>query len=347
MKRLLMTALCAVLAAGFATAQADLQPAALVKLTRTEPITVKQLKAEVQKIEAETSRTLSAAERRQVLDVMINERLALQAAERDKVTVTDAELNGQLQQSRAAMAQALGRQPTDAEFEAAVKSETGLDMAAFREQMRRQMTVQRYLLQAKRSVLESIKSPTENEIREQYELNKAKLIRPDTVRFSLIFVPYGADADARAKSKALAERLAKDIGSSASKFDEAVVRAQAAGSGYQAGDGGYLPRTSEAQRVVGQEFMTVAFAMKQGEVSRLMENARGYQIIKVTETYSQKLLDLDDVQQLGSRNTVRENIAAALFQQKQQAVFEAASNQLVQELRAGNPFQVFDKNLTW
>jgi hypothetical protein len=130
MKRNFLLMLFALVAAALVSAQTDLQSVALVTLTKTEPITVKQLKAEVQKIEAQTRKTLSIDERKQILDVMINERLALQAAERDKITVSDAEINQQLQQARASMAQSLGRQPTDAEFESAIKQETGMDLAS-------------------------------------------------------------------------------------------------------------------------------------------------------------------------------------------------------------------------
>ncbi len=347
MKRIVYTVLLALAVAGAGFAQTDLQPVALVKLTKTEPITVKQLKSEVQKIEASSSRSLTVDERRQVLDVMINERLALQAAERDAVTVPDAEVNKQLEQSRAAMAKTLGRQPTNAEFDAAVKKETGLDLATFKEQLRRQLIVQKYLLSKKRPLFESLKQPTENEINDAYELSKAKLVRPDTVRFSMIFVPYGSNADTRAKAKEAADKLAKEIGTSASKFDEAMLRAQAPNSGYQGGDGGYLPKTAEAQKVVGSDFMTVAFALKQGEVSRMMENQKGYQMIKVTETYSQKTLQLDDMYQLGSRPTVREYIGNLIMQQRQQKIVETATKELVNELRTGNSFQVIDKNIAW
>jgi len=335
-------------------AQAELQPVALVKLTKTEPITVKQLKTEVQKLEAQSGRTLTLDERKQVLEVMINKRLALQAAERDKVIVSDAELNQQLQQSRALMAQSLGRQPTDAEFEAAVKKETGYDLATYKEELRKELTVQKYLLTQKKDLIQSIKAPTEAEIKDFYELNKAKLVRPDTVRFSMIFVPAGNDAASKAKAKELAEKLAKEIGGNPAKFDEVVLKGQTPNAGYQAGDGGYLPKSAEAQQIVGTEFMNVAFSLKQGEVSRLLENQKGYQIIKVTETYSQKVLELDDIvlelddiYQLGTRITVREYIGNMLLQQRQQAVLEKASNELVAELRKGNPFQIFEKNIAW
>jgi len=347
MKRLTLVFFAGLFVAAFTAAQTDLQPVALVKLTKTEPISVKQLKTEVQRFEAQSGRTLTVDERRQVLDVMINERLALQAAERDKLYVSDAELNQQLQASRTQMAQAIGHQPTDAEFEGAIKAQTGMDLAAFKDQLRRQLTVQKYLLSKKKAEFDTIKQPTDQDIQQFYDLNKAKLVRPDTVRFSMVFIPFGkTDAD-KAKAKETANKLINDIGSSSTKFDEAVIRAQAAGSLYQGGDGGYLPKTAEAQKVVGSDFMNVAFSLKQGEVSRLIENQKGYQIIKITETYNQKNLDLDDIYQLGTRTTVRQYIGELLLQQKQQQVLDTATKELVTELRAGNTFQVFDKNLAW
>jgi hypothetical protein len=84
MKRIVQTVLFALLVPALSFAQLSLQNAATVNLTKTEPITVKQLKAEIAKIESQAKRALSPAERRQVLDVMINTRLAVQAAERDK-----------------------------------------------------------------------------------------------------------------------------------------------------------------------------------------------------------------------------------------------------------------------
>ena len=200
MKRIVQAFLLASLVPVLSFAQTDLQPAATINLTKTEPITVKQVKVEVAKIEAQTKRTLTSAERRQVLDIMINERLAMQAAERDKLSITENELNQQMQQARGMMKSKIGRDPTDKEFEDAVKAETGLKLADFKEQMRRQLTIQKYLMTKKRASFESIKQPTEAEISSMYELSKAKLVRPDTVRFSIIFVPRAEGSDGQKKA---------------------------------------------------------------------------------------------------------------------------------------------------
>jgi parvulin-like peptidyl-prolyl isomerase len=347
MKRVLSVILLGMLLGVMGFAQSDLQPVVIVRLTKSEPITVKQYRTEVERMEKQAGRPLDAAERRQVLDVMINERLAIQAAERDKITVSDNEISQQIQQLRASMVQQVGRQPTDAEFATAVRNETGLEIPAFREQLRRQLITQKYLLSKKQNLFNSITPPTDTEIMNTYTLAKTNFIRPETVRFSMIQVPFGADTAAKAKAKELADRLIREIGSNPAKFDEAVIRGQTPNSGYQAGDGGYLPRNLDAQQVVGPDFINTAFGLKQGEVSKLIEGPRGYQIIKVTETYEQKSLELDDVFQLGTRITVRSYIGNALLQERQQAVLERATQELVTELRIGNPFQIFENNLKW
>jgi G3E family GTPase len=164
MKRIVYTVAVALLVPTLSFAQLNLQNAATITLTKTEAITVKQLRNEVARIEEQAKRTLSAAERRQVLDVMINTRLAVQALSGTSWRSTENEVNQQLQQARDAMKAKLGRDPTDKEFEDAVKAETGMSFAEFKDDMRRQMTVQKYLMNKKRPLFESIKPTTEAEI---------------------------------------------------------------------------------------------------------------------------------------------------------------------------------------
>jgi parvulin-like peptidyl-prolyl isomerase len=209
------------------------------------------------------------------------------------------------------------------------------------------MIVQRYLLAKKEPLLKSVKEPTEAEIIEQYNLAKSQFVRPETVRFSMIQVPYGPDAASRAKARDLANSLFREIGSNPSKFDEVASRGQFPNSGYIAGDGGFLPRNHEAQNIVGQDFINTAFSLKQGEVSKLIEGNPGYQIIKITENYSMKNLELDDPIQPGSNIRVRDYIKQALFNERQQSVLAKASEELIADLRKGNPFKVYDNNVNW
>jgi len=345
-------------------AQSDLQTVALVTLTKSEPITVRQLKTEIEKyvwqsIASSLGRIPTTTEinrevqncsmdlRRQMLEVMINDRLAIQAAERDKITFTDNEVNQQITQLKAQMSQSIGRQVTDEEFATAVKNETGQDLPAFRENMKRQGILQKYLLAKKQNLFSSIKEPTNEEIVNVYNLSKAQFVRPDTVRISMVQVPYGSDTASRNRAKETADRLLREIGSDPSKFDEAVLKGQAPNAGYQAGDGGYIQRSQEYQQVMGAVFMNTAFSLKQGEVSKLIEGVQGYQIIKITETLPIKALELDEIAIPGSRVTVRQYIAASMMEQRQQETLERASRELTTELRAGNPFRIMENYLNW
>jgi parvulin-like peptidyl-prolyl isomerase len=327
-------------------AQAELQPVAIVRLTRSQPITVKELKTEVEKLEAQAGRVLTPVERRQILDAMINERLAIQAAERDRVVVSDAEINQQIQQLRTAMSQSIQRQPSDAEFAAAIQEETGLDMAVFREQLRRSLTTQKYMLSKKQSEIQAIQVPTEAEISEFYITNRTTFVRPETVRFSMIHVVFGAN---RAEARTLIDQLAREIGTDVQKFDEAVIKSQGARSnlGYRGGDVGYMPRNAQAQQSVGQQLVDIAFNLRVGEISRVVENPQGYAILKVTETYPMKILELDDIAQMGTPLTVHDYIGQYLYQQRQQETLARIQQELVTELRTGNPFQIFEANLNW
>jgi len=328
--------------------QADLQTVATVSYGgKTEAITVRQLRTEVERLEKSAGRLLSAQERRNVLDSMINERLAIQAAEKDKITISENELNQQINELKNQMAQTIGRQPTDAEFATAIKNETGLEIAAFRDQLRRQLLTQKYLMSKKQSVFSNIKVPTDAEIINAYNLTKSEFVRPDTIRFSMIQIEYGPDAASKTRAKNLADSLVREIGSSPSKFDEVVLRGKSPNSGFQSGDAGYLPRNRDAAEVVGQDFITTAFNLKQGEVSKLMEGRQGYQIIKVTETYAQKNLELDDVIQPGSSMTVRNYIGNVMLQERQEEALNRATTELIADLRKGNPFRIFDNNLNW
>jgi parvulin-like peptidyl-prolyl isomerase len=347
MKRTVFFVFLCLLISVSAFSQADLQAVATVNLIRTEPITVRQLRTEVGRMETSAGRPLTQAERLQVLDVMINERLVLQAAERDRVVVTENEVNNQMQQLRNSLAQNLGRQPTEAEFAQAVMNESGLDVMSFREQMRRQMIVQKYLVTTKESTLNSLRPPTEAEILAEYNLMRGRLVRPQTVRFSMIQVPYGPDAASRTNARELADRLAREINSNAGRFNDVAARHVTPNSGYTAGDAGFLPRDQEVRNIVGQQLMDAAFSLGLEQVSSVIEGIQGFQIIKVTEIYAQRNLELDDIFQLGTRMTVRDFIGQNMFNHRQQATLAQASQELVSELRTGRTFQVFENLVNW
>lgn len=347
MKRIAFFVLVSSCLAAFAHAQAGLQPAAIVNLTRSEPIAVGQLRTEVERMERALGQSLNAQQRREVLDAMINERLVLQAAERDRITVTDNELNQQISQVRAQVAQALGRQPTDAEFATIIQDQTGLSLPDFREQTRRQLIQQKYLLSQKQSVLDSARPPTAAEVASLFELTRTEFIRPEMVRISMLLVPFGQDAAARTRARQQADTLAREISGSSANFNAAVVRAQAPNAAFQGGDFGFMPRSLEATQRMGQEFVNVAFGLRIGEVSRVLEGPVGYQIIMITESHAMRNLELGDEIQPGAQVTVRDYIASVMMQDRQMEALMRATNEMHSELRARATFQVIEANLNW
>jgi parvulin-like peptidyl-prolyl isomerase len=336
MKRFFILAYLGIFPWAFASAQLNLQPAAEIQLTRTEPIPVSQLKPLVDQLEAQYRRKLTVDERKQVLNELINQRLVLQAAERDRLMVTENEVT---QAIRAGALQTYGRQLSDAELAVEIRNQTGLEMNAYKQQYRNQATIEKYIMTKK-----PVQPATEAEILNAYNLNKAQFIRPETVRISMIQVPPGSDAAARAKAKELAERLVREIGSNPAKFDETSLKAQVPNSGYQGGDFGYLPRNPQGQQVVGTELFEAAFNLKQGEVSRMIETPRGFFIMKITETYEMKPLNLDDIAQPGSQMTLRQYIGTRLQQERLVQV----SQELIEELRKqAAVIKIYDNNLNW
>ena len=347
MKRTIFFAVLFSIIAVCGFSQNDLQTVATVNLIRTESITVRQHKTEVANMEKMAGRAFNTEERRQVLDVMINERLFLQAAERDRINATDNEINQHLNELRNILGQSIGRQPTDTELAQAIRSEFGVEMQVYRDQYRKQLIAQKYLMFKKENLINSIKVPTEMEIINEYNLLKAELVRPETVRFTMIQVPYGPDAASRSKARETANRLVREIGSNTQKFDEIAARSVAPNSGYMAGDAGFMPRSQEVRNAVGQNLMDAAFSLRQGQVSSLIEGIQGFQIIKVTENYAQKSLEIDDLFQPGSRMTVRDFIGQRMMEMRQQEIIAKATEELVNELRAGRSFQIYENNLNW
>lgn len=341
------------LTAAGAFAQNDMQTVATVRLTKTESITVKQLKIEVDNIQKATGKTLNTAERREVLDSMINQRLALQAAERDRVSVTDAELNQQLNEYRSQLAGRLGRNPTETEFADAIRQQSGMDLPAFREQYKKNLVVQKYLIEKKRDLLQSAKPPNEAEIKAFYQKNASDFVQPETVEFSAIVFPYETDSE-KAAARADANKMLKEIGGNASVFDEKVLQGKIPNGSWTAATGQLLPRNAPG---VSDDFIKSAFSLEQGKVSGLLElslgKPTGFCVIKVTGKYPMKPLGLDDVilnvppewqaQLQGRPLTVRMFIQAGLSQQKQQEVIMKAQEELINDLRKGQTFSINDK----
>jgi hypothetical protein len=354
MRKLFMVPVLFVMLAGVLFSQSNMDVVATVNLTKPEPITVKQLKDKVAEVEKAYNRTLNAEERRDVLDMMINERLAVQAAARDKISISDEDINRQISMIRAQLAQSLGHEPTDTELSALIQQQTGKNLASFREDSKKDkdLLVQKYLLEKKAPIFEALKNykPTDKDIKNEYELNAKEFIQDPTVQFTAIFFPFKNSSD-KAKAKADAEKLSKEINGNINLFDEKVQKGNTAE--YRPIVNRVVEQNAAALSRVGQSFLDAAFSLQQGKVSDVVEiprgESQGYYIIKVTGNYPRKTFAIDDVMPLPQYNnpTVRQYLEVRLMQRKQQEALLTAQEELVTELRKGSPFSVNEKNLNY
>jgi hypothetical protein len=401
-------------AAGLSADQLDLQTVARVNLVRNEYIFVKQLRLEVDRRSRaqEIPPGISPLDlRRMVLDLMIAERLILQAAERagisspnaeleqrirmvrasagrpltdqefqegierqyglsyaafqtylhediirqkyieqyiiqeaDKAkageSVTETTINAEIQNLRDEMSSQTGRTVTDEEFNDYIRRQ-GMDMATLRGEARRQLTAQHYLISL------SGGPPSEDDIQTMYNRNKASFVRPDTISFDYIRIPFGSGAAARAEARTRAEELARKIGSSSSAFNEESALAEAAGN---SGPARYIPLSAEdprIQQVFGLEFIDKAMPLAENAVSSVIEGPQGFFIIKVTRKYPQANLGLDDVYRWGSSSTVRDMIRAQLMQRAFANGNAVATETLAETLRQEGAVEIHEELLLW
>jgi parvulin-like peptidyl-prolyl isomerase len=357
---------------GLAFAQLDLQPVAVIRLSRSQPISVKEFKDYVNWMNLSRANAadqagqsspppLNAEERRQVLDTICNQLLACQAAEQENVAITDRELtqavDEELKPLTAYLAQRLGRDPSSAEVDNELQSQTGMTRTGFKEQIRRSILTNKYLQFKKQALFQAVKPPTDAEIQSLYNQVKDKTIleggfvRPDAVRIKMIWVPITAQTN-KAAALEKANQLIRQIGGDPGKFDEAAADSRSANSGYVGGDGPYLYKNERIRAEVGIDFYDTAFRLKQGEVSKLLERPDGYYIIKVIETLRQKTLTLEDIYRLEDprRTTVRNYILIAESQKRQMETYEKASLELVEDLKKRGSVQIMDSaynNIAW
>lgn len=339
-------------------AQADLQPIATVTLTRSEPITLKQLRTRCDAYQQEQGRALTLDERKRVLDTMINERLVVQAAERDGVRVTDAEVN---QQFAAMLSQQVGRTITEAEFATLVQRQTGMGMddfmraqngmslAEYKMFLRNELFAQRYLMVKNEAELQRLPAPTDSDIRTHYEKRKLNFVQPDMAKLFLVVVPK-TGADALRKATEMQTQLKQNPRAAV----EIRARSKEPNSGYQVGDL-YINKneTAAAELGISMDALLKIFAMNKDAVSDVSETSGDYQTFVMVDKYPAKILNLDDVIQPGTTTTVYEAIRAELFMAVRRDFLAGALARMITDLRKPENFRILrsgadlDRTLSW
>jgi peptidyl-prolyl cis-trans isomerase D len=151
--------------------------------------------------------------------------------------------------------------------------------------------------------------------REQYA------IKPEERRTSHILLLIGKDD--KAKVKAEAEALLAEIRKDPNRFAElAKTRSQDPGSAAQGGDIGFYPRNG----ALDEGYSAAAFALKEGEISGVVESVYGFHIIRLTavkpgqyKPYAEARKEVEaELKRQSAANrfvSAREGFAELIFQQ--------------------------------
>jgi peptidyl-prolyl cis-trans isomerase C len=242
---------------------------------------------------------------RGVLDNLVTYHVLSQEAHRRELDATPEEV-------QARMAQVKQQFPNEQAFAAALK-ERNMDPKAFAENTKADLTVGK-LMQAE---AETAPLVGEADAKEFYDKNPDKFQQPEQVRASHIFkrVVPGATPAAKQKARSALEPVLKQV-KAGSDFGQ-LAKTHSEDASAQAG--GDLNFFGPGQMV--PEFEKVAFALKPGETSDIVESQFGYHIIKVTERRAGRTVPFAEA---------KGQIAEYLKQQRQQE----KTNALVEQLKA-------------
>jgi peptidyl-prolyl cis-trans isomerase C len=173
----------------------------------------------------------------------------------------------------------------------------------------------------------NLKPVSDEEVRSFYDSNKDRFLQPERVRASHILISVNKDeaGDVRAQKRAEIRRILDELKKGAD-FGEEARKYSNCPSKDQGGDLGYFERG----RMV-PEFENVAFALKTGQLSDIVETEFGYHIIKVTDHQKASTIPFDQAKQ---------DIEQYLMNQKKQMEVTA----YVDSLRHASKIQYIDSS---
>jgi peptidyl-prolyl cis-trans isomerase SurA len=203
----------------------------------------------------------------QFLTRMIDNRLQIQEAEREKIVIDDAEVDEELTE-RIKKMNVKGR----TEFETLVKSQ-GLSMDAVKKRVRDDLRRNRIVSRKVRLRV----SVTEAEVTQYLEANRAKLETGLSYHARhILVVPEGGGGDAAWENARIRAELLRTQLQEGAEFTELARQHSRDASARDGGDLGTLKRGELAQDIESQ-----ILALKPGEVSRPFRSVLGYHVFRL------------------------------------------------------------------
>ena len=265
----------------------------IVAVVGTKPILASQLEEELVQQQAQgrqlpTDTVALARLKREVLNQMIEVELLVQQAQRDtSIKITEQEVLDQVEQSY---------QNVRKQFNSEAEFRDQLRLARFGtvEEWRRWLADEQRRALYSRRLIEAQQQkgklrpipPTDEQMRQFWEENRAQQPRrPATISFRQLIIKPVPDSGSRARALQRAESLlvemrhGGDFSAAAKRFSSDSVSAA------QGGELGWFRRG-----VMVKEFEDVAFRLRPGEISNIVETPFGFHIIKLERTQPAEIL---------------------------------------------------------
>jgi len=265
----------------------------IVAIVGSKPILASQVEeqlvlAQAQGLKMPTDSAGRDAVRRQVLSQMVDEELIVQQAERDTtIKVTDQEVQDQVEQTVQNVRKQFG---STADFQEQLRAAQFLSEEEWRrwlaDQQRRAILQQRLLDQLRQKGKLRPIPPTDAQLRQFWEENKARQPkRPAAISFRQIVIAPQPDSAAKARARQLAESLVVVLRHGAKFADVAKQFSADSASREQGGELGWFRRG-----VMVKEFEDVAFRLRPGDISDPVPTDFGYHIIQVERVQPAEVL---------------------------------------------------------
>lgn len=381
MKRsILILLLAAALGSALSAQTATASPTTLdtevasAELIRRSSVSLKQFKADIARLEKLTGKAMTQDERKQYLDLMINDLLFLQYCDSDyeigsksqkkaKIAVTDIEVNQTLQQMKTQVMQSLQKNPqgvdpavmagyastgtiTDDDF-FGILAKLGVQAADLKVYVKKRLLLNKYMA-TKQEIAKAVPQPSYDDVNTFYKANLTSFLRPETVKLGILFVETrGLDDAGKKKAKAVADSLFAKVKGNATAFNEAILRSLEPNSGYTGEPEFYYVKTPEYQKLFGEQFYNVAIGLKADQFSGLIDGPNGYHILHAIEVYPPKQLALTDALTFTEKGSVFDYIKQNLYSQKVEKTMEETLNKLVKDLRAAAKVKIKTELLAW
>jgi parvulin-like peptidyl-prolyl isomerase len=350
MKKLVFNIIFFVLMTSAIFGQVIDQPVARVKLIKTDIIYQSKFIKFVEKYQKQANKQLTMDDKKMILDKLIEEKLLIQAAQQDKVSVSQAEIDAKIKQFKQLLEYQEQKPYSDDEFKKYIAKQSETTWDEFLDTIKNSILQQNYLMSKKGKDIEAASKPaTEDEIKAFYEENRKNFVAPEMVKFKqIVLITKGKDADTKKKSFARAQEILKDIqkGGTFDNYNEVFV------PGITGQVGALYIETwqrddEQRKTAYGQELFNVLFKMDEGSLSDIIESNVGYHIIQIVKKYPFGILKLEDKIPPQFTDTVRDKIKDGLKQKKQYDNLQKAYVELVADLKKKAEIKIFEDKLTW